>query len=321
VDLSGWVRDDFGLTLESVVEVHHGADAAARLWRATDATGQRYAVKLSGGGSVGGLAVTHQLARAGILGIPGPLPTQAGGLYSLRPGGRLSVVPWVADEQAVNGDMTAARWTAFGALLAGVHATVVGGDLAGALPAEAHENVALRPLVERLDAAVHERDPLARELAALWRRYDRLVWTLLDRIDQVGQDLRAKEQPAVICHGDPHLANLLLDGERIWLIDWDDAVLAPPERDLMLLLGGMGRFGPAGPRERSWFFDGYGPVTLDATRLTYYRCVRTLEDFVDRALLAVDDAHANSTERAAALDIARLVLGPEGMARLAAQPL
>jgi spectinomycin phosphotransferase len=44
----------------------------------------------------------------------------------------------------------------------------------------------------------------------------------------------------VITHGEPHPANLLSAGGRLLLIDWDTVGLAPPERDLALILGENG---------------------------------------------------------------------------------
>lgn len=46
--------------------------------------------------------------------------------------------------------------------------------------------------------------------------------------------------PAVVCHGDFHPLNVMVDGDRAWVLDWTDAALGPPEGDVartLLLLG------------------------------------------------------------------------------------
>jgi spectinomycin phosphotransferase len=143
------------------------------------------------------------------------------------------------------------------------------------------------------------------------------VTAVLDQADTLGRELRARHHPGVICHGDPHLGNILLgpDG-RSWLIDWDDALLAPPERDLMFVIGGVLAFVPVTPQQRAWFFAGYGPATLDPHRLAYYACVRALED-LDLALQVLDVRQRPDTERAEALSLVRGVLSPTGMVALA----
>jgi spectinomycin phosphotransferase len=110
---------------------------------------------------------------------------------------------------------------------------------------------------------------------------------------------------------------LLGADERVWLIDWDDAVLAPRERDLMFVIGGVLAFAPVSPEEQSWFFDGYRVADLDPARLAYYRCTRALEDLVYPAAHVVDVHRYTGQERADALSIIRGVLSPTGLVSLA----
>jgi Ser/Thr protein kinase RdoA (MazF antagonist) len=45
----------------------------------------------------------------------------------------------------------------------------------------------------------------------------------------------------VLCHADLHTWNVLVDSVGdLWIADWDEAVLAPRERDLMFVVGGIG---------------------------------------------------------------------------------
>jgi len=320
-----WVHDDFGIDLITLDPVGHGADERAELWRGAGADGAAYAVKCSGGGTPAGLLVSAHLAEHGVAGVPAPVPTRDGRLWSQRDGRRLSVVPWVSDDRALTGVMGPARWTSYGALLAGVHAIPVTDALAGLLPREEHrhdEVTARAHAVERAMPFDHP-DPLVRAVAAEWReRAAAPVATLLENADRLGPDLRARQSSTVVCHGDPHLGNVLLGkGDQVWLIDWDDAVLAPPERDLMFVVGGVLAFAPVGAREQSRFFDGYGPVDIDRTRLAYYLCVRALFDIVDWAARVIDLDRWTDQERAESLAIVRGLLSPTGLVTLARSAL
>lgn len=327
--LRAWVREDFGVDLSSIDGVGHGADEAAELWHGVSVDGAPYAVKLSGGGTPAGLVVSAHLAQRGVPGVVGPVPTRSGRLWSERAGRRLSVVPWVSDDRALNGGMGARHWASYGVLLANVHATAITETLTTLLPGEdhTHERVAstVRALERQLLMSVDEpaglggpADHVARALVGEWSAAAGLVSTLLVAADGLGRELRARKTPSVVCHGDPHLGNVLIGGvERVWLIDWDDAVLAPRERDLMFVLGGVLAFAPVSPDEQSWFFDGYGAVDLDPVRLAYYRCTRALEDLADPAAQAVDVHRRSESERADALSIVRGVLSPTGLVSLA----
>ncbi|MEZ4836015.1 MAG: phosphotransferase [Caldilineaceae bacterium] len=76
--------------------------------------------------------------------------------------------------------------------------------------------------------------------------------------------------PHVLCHTDIHTANVLVDpGGDLHIVDWDQPLFAPKERDLMFFV----QNGPGEPVEPSvrHFFHGYGDTVIDWTALAYYR--------------------------------------------------
>jgi Phosphotransferase enzyme family len=315
--LRAWVRHDFGIDLTGLEKVHHGADSNADLWRGVSAQGDSYAIKLSGGGTAAGLIVSAELVRHGLAGVPAPSRTVDGRLWSERDDRRLSLVPWVSDERAYDGRTTAAHWRAFGDLLAGLHGTAVTEELARVLPRETHthdkQSAITRALDHRLRGVTAGDDPLVRTVAREWFGAD-LVSTVLQPADALGAELRRREDlPYSICHADPHQGNLLLGKEgEVWLIDWDDVILAPRERDLMFVIGGV--FGHPNEDQLRWFFEGYGEVRVDPARLAYYRCVRALEDV---GAFAADVLNSEGDDRAEALAIVQGGLSPNGLVALA----
>ena len=238
------------------------------------------------------------------------------------------MVPWVAGGRALDGGMGDAHWQSYGALLAAVHAAPVPDDLAGVLPREDHLPDRVAAATRAVDALVDvgtaapargaSSDPVVSALRREWRDASERVASLLDHADRLGRRLRPRETAPVICHGDPHLGNLLVaDASDVWLVDWDDVVLAPPERDLMFVLGGVLAFAPVTDQQAGWFWRGYGAVDLDPERLAYHQCTRALDDVAGWAALALDvDAHSESARRDA-LSIVRGVLSPTGLVTIA----
>ncbi|TDC47880.1 aminoglycoside phosphotransferase family protein [Jiangella ureilytica] len=321
-DLRDWIDADFGVRFVEVTPIGHGADAAASVWQVTQRDRTRYAVKWSGGGSAAGLLLPARLAELGVDGVPAPVRTHEGGLWSERDGRRLSVQPWVADRRAVDTAMTPAQWTAYGALLARVHAVPTADTVVRALPVEDHRPDELlattATVTARLGGAGDDGDDLVRGLAAAWRGGAGLLGALTARAAVLGDGLRDRTaHPVAVCHTDAHLGNVLLgDDGTVWLIDWDDATLAPPERDLMFVVGGLPGFAPVGARELAWFAAGYGPVDPDPDRLAYYRTVRALADLTEFAVEILD--HDVGREgREFALRIVRAELAGAGLAALA----
>ncbi|MGC9371564.1 MAG: phosphotransferase family protein, partial [Paracoccaceae bacterium] len=86
------------------------------------------------------------------------------------------------------------------------------------------------------------------------------------------------EGRAVICHTDLHGENLMrgVDG-HLYILDWEGAMLSPPEQDLFFFVGDdtfVPFFLPAYERE-------VGPVTIDGDLIHFYYLRRGLEDLVD----------------------------------------
>ena len=67
----------------------------------------------------------------------------------------------------------------------------------------------------------------------------------------------------VITHGEPHAANVVIDTTGPVLVDWESALVAPPERDLWVLDPGDGSVLAA-------YTEATG-VALVEERLDYYR--------------------------------------------------
>jgi spectinomycin phosphotransferase len=60
-------------------------------------------------------------------------------------------------------------------------------------------------------------------------------------------------------------------------VDWDNPLLAPKERDLMFIGGGIDQIWQS-EREETIFYDGYGQTAINLSALAYYRYERIIED-------------------------------------------
>lgn len=63
-------------------------------------------------------------------------------------------------------------------------------------------------------------------------------------------------------------------------MDWDDPIMAPKERDLMFIGGGIANVWNK-PNEERLFYKGYGTAEVDSTILAYYRHERIVEDIAE----------------------------------------
>ena len=104
---------------------------------------------------------------------------------------------------------------------------------------------------------------------------------LLTRLSELEREIELREHEMVLCHTDLHGANLMLgdDGE-LYILDWENAMIAPREHDLFTFWNDDLR-GVAHPRFEG-FLTAYqetaGPVVPDLDLMQYYRIRRNLED-------------------------------------------
>lgn len=329
--LPGWLREDFGVEVVSLSRVAGGADTTAAVWRAVDGGGRSYAVKLSRSELSAGLRATAHLATAGVLGVPAPLPARSGKPWSRHDGAQLSLTPWVAGRRGAEPGMEAEQWRSFGRLLADVHAADVPSRLRAQLPVEDYRPAA-ESTVRAVDALVRQAaacgsggteptDDLVAPLIHDWRTAADRIAMLTDRAGALGRELRGRQAQTVLTHGDAHAFNVLVAADgQVWLIDWDGAMVASRERDLVFVVGGVLADHPVSPEQQSEFFAGYGRVDLDPARLAYHLCLRALED-VGGWASDVLDSGGTLRARADALAIFRGLLSPTGIAERAVSSL
>jgi spectinomycin phosphotransferase len=136
-------------------------------------------------------------------------------------------------------------------------------------------------LLRRLDAHIGTRrfdDPAEEALATFWQARRADIHLLLDRAEDLGRRLAATNPAITLCHADIHTANVLLDADgEVWFVDWDETILAPRERDLMFVVGGISSR-LVSPREEALFFQGYGATTIASLVLAYYRYAWAVSD-------------------------------------------
>jgi spectinomycin phosphotransferase len=158
----------------------------------------------------------------------------------------------------------------------------------------------LRRRLAQLDTGAT--DGLAREARELvWPRRADLLGRL-QRVQTLGDRVRSRPCDRVLCHGDLITDNLLSDRTgRLWLVDWDAAVFAPPELDVSLFTGD----------DFERFLDGYqlsgGGRDLDPDRIAFFLLRRNLDDLGDW-LQAVLDNQLPEAQRRADLDGVRWCL-------------
>ena len=78
--------------------------------------------------------------------------------------------------------------------------------------------------------------PFAEPARLLLERHDDAVRRMLERYDGLAARVASEPERMVLTHGEPHRGNTITTANGVVLIDWDTALIAPPERDLWSLV-------------------------------------------------------------------------------------
>ena len=166
---------------------------------------------------------------------------------------------------------------------------------------------------ERL-AHTAPQDPVVLELNQLWRANHRRLAALADRAETLASSPAWAIARHVVCHFDAHQGNVVVgDDGQVWLLDWDDAMLAPREADLMFGLGGVLAFAPVSGAERRAFFEGYGTTDWHPQRLAYFQCIRALRDVLNWSEDVLANTGPGTDSGREALGVVRGILSPTGL--------
>ena len=128
-------------------------------------------------------------------------------------------------------------------------------------------------------------EPLADEhsikLSSFMKKNFELISRLVDRAEQLSLDIQELSPSFVLCHSDLHAGNILIDSnDKLYIVDWDEPIMAPKERDLMFFGGGVGNVWNQ-PHEETLFYKAYDDVEINPALLAYYRHERILEDIAE----------------------------------------
>ena len=228
------------------------------------------------------MTVPSMLSKFGINEIIAPVATKTGALWGQIANSKILMYPFVQGENCFEKRLNVSQWKSFGAVVHRIHSTLLPVEVTNQLRRETFAPIWRESVLHHLERLSHclFEDPTALRLAAFMQQKSAAVADLISHAEHHAKHMQSQVTQHVVCHADMHAGNLLVDqNERLFIIDWDNVMLAPRERDLMFIGGGQGFSDDMSPlEEERLFYVGYGESDMDQTALAYYRYERIIED-------------------------------------------
>lgn len=259
-----------------------GADQNTAVYRAVAEDGAPYFVKLRRGAfDETSVLLPRFLRDQGIAQVIPPLPASDGRLWTTLHAFTVTVAPFVEGRNGYQVDLSDRQWRELGSALRRIHALNLPPWLVGGIRREAFSprwREALRLTLAHLDTVDCADDITAQLTAFLQANHDQTL-ALVQQAECLALAVQARLPELVLCHGDIHAGNVLVEAAgALYIVDWDDPVLAPKERDLMSVGGGLFGQWRSPEAEETPFYQGYGPTEINPAALAYYRFERIVED-------------------------------------------
>jgi spectinomycin phosphotransferase len=315
------LRAAYGLTVARLTFLPLGHDALAWVYRVQTPDGSSFFLKARRGViNEPGLLVPRYLHDRGVSQVVAPLLTTRQTLWTEAAGYALILYPFVTGATGMEQHMTPAQWIAYGDMLRQIHTTTLSPDLAQCLQRETFVPLGAGQVraVEAHLARGAVGGVAEQTMAGFWQEQRETINTLVAHAETLGRHLASRDPALVLCHADIHTNNVLVDtAGQVWFVDWDEAMLAPRERDLMFVMGGGISTELVGPEEEESFLQGYGPVTVDPLALAYYRYAWAVGDIGAYGAQVLMRPDLGMVDRLASVDLFLSLFRPGNIVALA----
>ena len=276
------LQDAYGVCVVQIAFLPLGADLNTAVYRVVDDDDTPYFLKLrSGIFDETSVALPKFLCDQGIAQIIAPLATESGSLWANVDAFKAILYPFVEGRNGYEADLSDRQWADLGKALKRIHIAILPPELIRRIQRETYAPQG-REIVKTFLVRIEDGtfgDPVAVELAAFLKSKHDEVFDLVRRAERLAQSLQAHPPEYILCHSDIHAGNILINRDgSLYIVDWDNPITAPKERDLMAVGGGlMGNWRPA-QEEETLFYQGYGEAQTDPRALAYYRYERIIQD-------------------------------------------
>jgi len=273
--LRACLQDQYDLYPVTLEFLPRGLDYNAGVYRVVSEQGAAYLLKVTSRPLYEPRClVPRYLNEQGITSVVAPIPTRSGALWTQLEEWTVIVYPFIDGDTSLTG-MTNEQWKEVGTIFKRIHQVMLPPFGFESLRKETFDPTEYTRWVRTFeDQHLHSRHDgsgSSRALRADWVAHQSTIHTAVASLEKLAEVLQRRAGPYVISHADLHAANLLRDhAGHVFVIDWDEVMLAPKERDFIFVR----------EPQAAAFWEGYGQREIDWVALTYYLWERVVQDLI-----------------------------------------
>jgi len=277
------LRNSYGIEVAHITPLALGADADAVIYKVQSPNHKTYFVKLKRGQHDSCANLQLLLHDAGIQEVICPIKTVDNQSQVYAQDLTLTVYPFIDGRDGFTKNLTDDQWTALGKALRQIHQLQLPTSIAQSIKQEDFSpqwRKKVKSIYETIEDVIPS-DEIASNFLASLKKHKSLILQLADKAEKLAKIIKEEPTDFVLCHGDIHAGNILIANDStLYIVDWDEPVMAPKERDLMFIGAGIGNVWNR-KQETEQFYAGYGDTKINQDLIEYYRGDRILQDVVE----------------------------------------
>jgi len=291
------LQDEYNLHVFSLAFLPLGADMSTAVYRVVTDDGPAYFLKLRKGFDEISITVPLFLKSQGIKEIIAPFETKSKQSWANFGEHKMILYPFIEGKDGFETELTDEQKRILGKALGAIHSAQLPSELKRQIPQEIF-SPSYRESMKSFQSQVENqtyKEPTAGKLAEFIKSKRDVINHLIEQAGKLASELQSKPLEFVLCHTDIHGGNMLIgENGEFFIVDWDAPLLAPKERDLMFIGGGIDDIWKT-KQDEALFYEGYRKTEINFAALAYYRYERIIVDLVEfyNQLLMSDEGGAD----------------------------
>jgi len=277
-DILKIIEKEYDISIINIEQLNLGVDINSTLYKVHSSDLKKYFIKIrSGEFYEASIEIPYWLSKySGSKNIINPIETKDKRLYVKILDFTLAVFPYIDGKSGWDINLTNDQFIQFGEFMKKLHSCI--------FPKEYLKNIYTAKYNQEYKNNVknyfqnienQSKDNMVIKELEINRN---TIMDIINFMENTANEIIYEKQKICLCHGDIHAGNILIGSDNIYIVDWDTIILAPKEKDLMFIGGGIGKKWNT-ESEIKYFYKGYGQETeINKTLLKYYRCERIIQD-------------------------------------------
>jgi spectinomycin phosphotransferase len=276
------IENSYDIHIDTIMQLFKGADKDTFIYRISARRGKTFFLKIrTGNFAESSVQAPQFLSRNHVKHIIAPVETASGGLFLKTKNYTIMLYPFINGKSAMERPLTKSQWAEFGKALKTMH--TAGFPESVKIPVEKF-TTPWRAIVKKyLDEISGKKikNKYDEQFLKIYIENSGLINKMITRSDKLLAEMGNAPREYCLCHGDIHAGNILItDENELYIVDWDTLIMAPKERDLMFIGGGVADKWNT-EKEEDYFYSGYGEKeSVNLKLVSYYRYDRIIEDLV-----------------------------------------